>query len=75
MQMEKGHMADGACAVMSAHKAAQCCNAEDACALMSAHKAAQCCGNAVAHQCALMSAHKAAQKLAGSHPPQFEFRY
>lgn len=65
------------CALMSAHKAAQCCGVAVAheCALMSAHKAAQCSGNVVSHECAVMSAHKAAQKQAGGHPPQFEFRY
>lgn len=60
-----------ACALMSAHKAAQCCTDAVECALASAHKAAQCIAEAAR---AVASQHEAQQSLREV-SPQFEFRY
>ena len=60
-----------ACALMSAHKAAQCCTDAGECALASAHKAAQCIAEAAR---AVASQHEAQQSLREV-SPQFEFRY
>lgn len=58
-------------ALMSAHKAAQCCTDAVECALASAHKAAQCIAEAAR---AVASQHEAQQSLREV-SPQFEFRY
>lgn len=60
-----------ACALMSAHKAAQCCTDAVERALASAHKAAQCIAEAAR---AIASQHEAQQSLREV-SPQFEFRY
>lgn len=60
-----------ACALMSAHKAAQCCTDAVERALASAHKAAQCIAEAAR---AVASQHEAQQSL-HEVSPQFEFRY
>ena len=65
-----------ACALMSAHKAAQCCTESVERALTSAHKAAIM----MAAQCIAEAARAvASQHLAQQSPreisPQFEFRY
>lgn len=60
-----------ACALMSAHKAAQCCIDAVERALASAHKAAQCIAEAAR---AIASQHEAQQSLREV-SPQFEFRY
>ena len=59
------------CALMSAHKAAQCCTDAVERALASAHKAAQCIAEAAR---AIASQHEAQQSLREV-SPQFEFRY
>lgn len=60
-----------ACALMSAHKAAQCCTDAVERALTSAHEAAQCIAEAA---CAVASQHAAQQSPRGV-SPQFQFRY
>ncbi len=62
---------ESACALMSAHKAAQCFRGAVECALMSAHKAAQCIAEAVR---AIASQHLAQQSQRVV-SPQFVFRY
>ena len=60
-----------ACALMSAHKAAQCCTESVERALTSAHKAAQC----IAEAARAAASQHLAQQSPREISPQFEFRY
>ena len=60
-----------ACALMSAHKAAQCCTESVERALTSAHKAAQC----IAEAARAVASQHLAQQSPREISPQFEFRY
>lgn len=60
-----------ACALMSAHKAAQCCTGAAERALASAHKAAQC----IAEAARAVASQHLPQQSPREVSPQFEFRY
>ena len=60
-----------ACALMSAHKAAQCCTESVERALTSAHKAAQC----IAEAARAVASQHLAQQSPREVSPQFELRY